>query len=311
MFRGLKLVMSLVLMVWCLMGGVATELALAQPTKAAQETKEATPAKEAKEEKPSPEGITLQEDVGKAIGEEAAKVKAQFALQARDVFRREPLGFDYETLERGRKWVFSLPGQVPDLVQSFIDSLRLLGLLGSLLLIAFLGIVFYSLFGWKKVFGYLEESAKPLKTAIPEAYVPYLLSVLRIIAATLIPLILYGLFVLVQAFITYKAPWFLLAGSLLKLWALGALIIVILREVLLFGIVPLPPQNAATVYRVSRGVILYILVIIAVFQGAKVFQVPPDILALLRFVISISIVLASLFLLLKRSDSGPPAGPAV
>lgn len=284
--RGASRVLSLALMVLCLAGSMAPG---------------DTFAKKAKEEPAPAAGVTLPEDVGQAIQQEATKVKAHFALQARDVFKREPLGFGVKTLNRMRQWVLDLPAQVPTLMQRFFAQIRLLGVVGSLILLAFLGIVFYSVFGWKKVFVYLEEKAKPLEEQISEASLPYLLALLRIIAATLIPLILYGLFLLVQAFIAYTAPWLLLTESLLKLWALGALLIGLLWESLRSGMFFVPTPNALTVYRVAKWVILYILFCVALFIGAKVFAMPPDILALLRFAISLSIVLASLLLLMKKN----------
>ena len=257
-------------------------------------------AEKASGKEPPADQVTLPDNVGGAIKQEATKMKAQIAAQARNVFRREPLGFTGQTWERGRRWLMDLPSQVPGLIQGLSEEIRLLNLGGSLIMFAFLGVVFYSLFGWKKVFGYLERTAKPLETLITEAYAPYLLAALRVIAATLIPLILYGLFVLVGEFTDFEAPWFLLMGSLLKLWALGALIIGLLREFLLSRILPVPPESAATVYRISRWVTLYVLLSIALLTGAKLFRMPPDTLALVRFLISVSVVLASLFLLLKK-----------
>ncbi len=258
-------------------------------------------AEKAQGKEPPAAEVTLPKDVSKGIQKEATKMKAQFAAQARTVFRREPLGFEVRTLERVRQWLTDLPSRVPELIQRLSEEIRLLGLVGSLLLFAFLAAVFYSLFGWRKVFGYLEKTAKPLETFITEEYASYLLAGLRVLAATLIPLILYGLFLLVREFIDFGTPWFLLIGSLLKLWALGAFIIGTLWEILLSGLLPVPPESAAKVYRVSRWVILYVLLSIALYSGARLFKVPPDVLALLRFLISVSVVLASLFLFGKKN----------
>jgi small-conductance mechanosensitive channel len=246
-------------------------------------------------------GVTLPKDVSQGIKKEATKMKAHFAAKARTVFRREPLGFTVQTLERVRQGLTDLPSQVLTQLRNLSEELRLLGLVGSLVLFAFLAVAFYSLFGWQKVFGYLHKIAEPLEALITERYAPYLHMGLRVLAAALIPLILYGLFVLVTEFIHFEAPWFLLLGKLLRLWALGAFIIRALREILLSGLLPVPTVSAARVYRVSRWVILYVLLSIALLDGAKLFQVQPDVLALLRFLISISVVLASLFLFVKKN----------
>ena len=269
----------------CLAAGSDSSMALAQKQE---------------EKKPAAAKVTLPEELGEDIQKQATKTKDKFEEQARNIFRRDPLGFDVRTLERTRQWLVNFPARTPMLVKRFSEQVRSLGMVGAILLLAFLVVVFYSVFGWKKVFRYLEKAVKPLESIITETYSPYLLAGLRVLAATLVPLSLYGLFVLVQGFIALEAPWFLMIGNLLSLWTLGAFIIGLLREVLLSGILSLPSWNAVKVYRVSRWLTLYVLLSIALFLSAKTFRVPQDILALLRFVLSISTVLASLLLLLKK-----------
>jgi small-conductance mechanosensitive channel len=256
--------------------------------------------KEKKGEPPPAPGVSLPQDVGKTFQIEASKVKAQLAKEAASVFKRQPLGFDADTLDRVSAWFLSLPGRTPALVKSFSRHLRVLGVIGTLIILAFLGIIFYSLAGWKQVLTFLEKRAQPLREHLSDIWYPLVLSGLRILAATLIPLIIFGLYSLIRGLIDYDAPWFVLTGELLKLWALGALVINGLREVLLAGHFPIPPDNARPVYRTARLIILYILFSLALVIGAKIFKVPKDILALLNFAVSLSIVLALLILLLRK-----------
>jgi small-conductance mechanosensitive channel len=285
MFRIPRILIGLALL-WCLALNCGSSRAWAEKTPVP---------------KPPEAGVSLSKDVSQGIQKEANKMKAHFQAKARTLFRREPLGFTVHTLERVRQGLTGIPSLVPTLLRTLSEEIRLLGLVGSLVLFAFLMVVFYSLFGWKKVFGYLHKIAEPLETLITEKYASYLHMGLRVLAATIIPLILYGLFVLVAEFINFEAPWFLLLGKLLKLWALGAFIIRALREILLSGLLLVPPTSATKVYRVARWVIIYVLLSIALLDGATLFQVPPDVLALLRFLISISVVLASLFLFGKKN----------
>jgi small-conductance mechanosensitive channel len=289
-----RLVIGLVIF-WCLVFSLG--LSPARAEKAQGKEQQAPQAKESQAAQK-----TLGKNVGEAVQQEAAKVKARLAAEARAVFHRQPLGFDLHTLAQVRQWLADLPSRVPALIQSLSKEMRLLGLMGSLVLCAFLAVVLYSLFGWKKVFGYLHQAATPLEALITDEYAPYLHAGLRVLAATLIPLILYGLFRLVQAFINFQASWFLLLGSLFKLWALGALVIGTLREILLSGLFTVPSPHTAAVYRISWWVIIYVLLNIAIFDGAKLSRLPPDILALLRFLISLSVIFASLFLLLKKDS---------
>lgn len=256
--------------------------------------------KEKKAEPPPAPGVTLPQDVGKNFQIEASKVKAKFAKEAASVFKRQRLGFDADTLHRVSSWFLSLPARTPDLIKSFFRHLRVLGVIGTLIILAFLGIIFYSLVGWKRVLTFLEKRSQPLREPLSDIWYPLVLSGLRILAATLIPLIIFGLYSLIRELIDYDAPWFVLTGELLKLWALGALVISGLREVLVAGHFPIPPDNARPVYRAARIIILYILFSLALVMGAKIYKVPKDILALLNFTVSLSIVFASLILLLRK-----------
>ena len=236
------------------------------------------------------------DDVEKGLREAAASVSEQ----ARPLFHREPLGFDLGTIGRLREWILRLPLEIPDLIKHVMEEGRLLGFVGSAIMLGFLVAVLYSLFGQKKVLSRLEKAAEPLRPYLPKVFHPYFLSLMRIVVAALMPLVLFGVYVLVRASVSYRAPWFLIMGTLLMLWALGALLINLLRESLTRGILPIPPGPGKSVFRVARIVLLYILFSFAVFLGAESFQIPNDLLALLGFVLSLTIVLASLLLLMKK-----------
>ena len=221
-------------------------------------------------------------------------------MHARSLLDREPLGFDLGTIDRLKDWAVGLPMEIPDLVASLMEQSRLLGFVGSVIMLAFLVAVLYSLFGQKKVIGRLERALDPLRPYIPETFHPYLLSLMRIVVASLMPLVLFGAYSLIRAFVSYKAPWFQITGTLLMLWAVGALLINLLREALTRELLPISSSHGLTTFRVARIVLLYILASFAIFLGAEAFRIPEDFLALLGFVLSLTIVLASLLLLMKK-----------
>jgi small-conductance mechanosensitive channel len=225
---------------------------------------------------------------------------AEVGEQARSLLGRRPLGFDLGTIDRLREWAMGLPMEIPKLVEHVMEQSRLLGFVGSVIMLAFLVAVFYSLFGQHKVLARLEKAAEPLRSYIPEAFYPYFLSLMRIVVSSLMPLVLFGAYSLIRAFISYNAPWFQITGTLLMLWAVGALLINLLREALTRGLLPISTQHGRSIFRVARIVLLYILASFAIFLGAEAFQVPEDFLALLGFVLSLTIVLASLLLLMKK-----------
>jgi small-conductance mechanosensitive channel len=249
---------------------------------------------ESSKEKP---GISFPaEDMEEGLREAAAEV----GQQARSFLGRRPLGFDLGTIDRLKDWAVGLPMEIPDLVGNVMEQSRLLGFAGSVIMLAFLMAVFYSLFGQKKVLERLERALEPLRSYIPEALHPHFLSLMRIVVASLMPLVLFGAYRLIRAFISYDAPWFLITGTLFMLWAVGALLINLLREALTRGLFPISSSHGRTTFRVARIVLLYILASLAVFLGAEAFRIPDEFLALLKFVLSLSIVLASLMLLLKK-----------
>jgi small-conductance mechanosensitive channel len=118
--------------------------------------------------------------------------------------------------------------------------------------------------------------------------------------AALFPLVLLAIYLLINAMIDYQVSWFLLTGRLLVLWAFGALIINSLRETLTRGLFTVTVAYGMTIFRLTRLAVLYAIFGIALFWAADVYSLRPDALALLRFSVSISIVLVLFSLFLKK-----------
>lgn len=57
--------------------------------------------------------LSLSGDMGKAMIQEAAKVKDEFERQAKSLFERTPLGWDLETVDYLFEKIFSLPREIP------------------------------------------------------------------------------------------------------------------------------------------------------------------------------------------------------
>ncbi|MDP4858318.1 MAG: mechanosensitive ion channel, partial [Desulfobacterales bacterium] len=201
-----------------------------------------------------------------------------------------------ETLEDIYRWSIGLPLQIPYLVPKIMEQSRLLGVAGSLLVLTFIGAVIYSLIGRNRVLARLVRALQPFEKKLPEALYPFFISLMKVLVSALIPLILLGGFSLIDAFIKYQAPWFQLTGRFLILWAVGALVIGILREALTENLFPRTAVYGKRVFKLARLVVFYVLAGIAVIWAAQAFQIRADIVAFLEFVISISIVVV-LFLL--------------
>lgn len=244
--------------------------------------------------------ITISEELGNAMAREAALVKEQLENQALSMFEREPLGWGWPTIDYLHRWVLTLPLQIPTFMKTVMEQSRVLGFAGSIVMLTFLVAVFYSLFGQRKILAHIEKALEPISVKLPQAVYPFFNSAVRILVAALFPLVLLVLYLFINALIDYQAPWFQLTGRLLGLWACGALIINLLREVLTRGLFEVTNTHGKTIFHLTNLAVLYAFFGVAIFWAAKVYELRPDVLALLKFAVSISIVFVLFALHLKR-----------
>ncbi len=241
-------------------------------------------------------------DAAGSMKQEAARVKKNLGHQARSIFIHTPLGWNLDTLDYLSRQVLRLPAKLPALVAHILEQGRILGFAGSMILLVFLAAVGYSLIGRKRVLQAVENAANPVSRQLPEEFYPYFLLILRSLAAALIPLILLAVFGLIKGFIVYKAAWFLLIGRLLLLWSVGALFLSLMRGLVELSIIPAGTERGERLANRTRRLALYILIGAAVLWSAEAVIERPDVVALLRFVVYLSIVcLLFLFFLRKRS----------
>jgi small-conductance mechanosensitive channel len=246
--------------------------------------------------------ISLPEDVGTTIAQRAASVKTEIVYRASSLFERTPIGWDWNTIEYLYKWAVGLPLKLPEFIKQIMEQSRVLGVAGSCIVFIFLVAVFYSLLGRKRILALIEKKVQPLRPKIPQTIYPFFLSALKILVSALIPLILLAAYSLINAMIHYPAAWFQLTGKLMILWAVGSLIVSLLRESLTQNLFKATARYGKKIFQLARLALLYGLVGAAVIQGASVFQIRPDVIALLKFAISVSIVvILFLFHLMKTA----------
>jgi small-conductance mechanosensitive channel len=245
--------------------------------------------------------IGIAEDIGEAAKREAARVKEDLEKQAKSLFERKPLGWDLQTYQYLYRVAVSLPSRIPEFTGHVAEESRVLGLIGSLLVLLFVVAVLYSLIGRRRVIQWVERKAQPVSQHLPEASYPYFLSLLKVVVSALIPLILLGLVSLINEMIDYRAAWFKLTGRLLVLWAVGALILRLLKETLTRNLFEATANYGKVIFRYARLIILYVLIGIALFWSAKVFKVRTDVLELIRFAVSVSVVTVLFLFFLKKT----------
>ncbi|MFZ1985204.1 MAG: mechanosensitive ion channel domain-containing protein [Desulfatitalea sp.] len=249
------------------------------------------------EESPS---FGLSQEMGDVMSRQAGQVKKQIEKNARTLFKRQRLGFDWETVTYLNMWLIKLPLRLPEWVQTVVEQSRLLGVVGSLLILIFLAALIYSLVGQKRLMARIQQKVSPIEDRIPKSIYPYILPAIRVVINALLPLILLAAFSLIQALVDYDAPWFQLTGRLLKLWAVGVLVIGLLRELLTRDLLSVTAQYGIPIFRFARLAVLYSIFGIGLFWAAEAFQLRQDVLALIRFAVSLTIVLVLFFLALKK-----------
>jgi small-conductance mechanosensitive channel len=244
--------------------------------------------------------IVIPRETQKVVAGEAHEIFDYTQLQVRGLFARRPLGFDADAFGEVRGWLLDFPRQVSILYGEIVAQGRILGVAGSSAILLFLCVLFYTFMGRKRVLESLESAVAPMRERLSARRYLLFLSVLRIVAAPALPLLLYGLFLFLGALTNYGAPWFLLIGRFLLLWALGVFVANGLREALLSAHSTVPVEHARSLYGGARVIILYSLFNMTIFLVAEALGAPRDILALLGTALSIFIAVALFLFLLKK-----------
>ena len=244
--------------------------------------------------------IAISKEMDDVMIQEAAKVKEEFQEKARTLFKRLPIGWDLNTISYLYELALSLPNKIPIFTRFVIEQSKVLGVIGSILVLVFFLGVFYSLLGQQRVMDSVERRVEFLTKYIPEASYPFVISGIKVVVSALIPLLLLGVFSLIDAMIDYSAIWFQLIGRLLGLWAAGALLLRLLKESLTQNLLKVTEQYGWTIYRWTRLALLYAIFGIAAYWATEAFEIREDVLSLLRFAISVSITAVLLMLFLNK-----------
>lgn len=227
---------------------------------------------------------------------------AESELEAeRRLFVDTPAGWNLDTIRFLYGWTASLPKKIPDFIQYAMEQGRLVGVLGSVLLIVFSAAVLYGLFGQKRVLRKVKEELQPLWERFPALSRPYFLSLIRVLVSSLLPVLLLGVFLLIEDIIHSKVAWFLLIEKLLGLWAAGALVGGLLWETFMGGLLPFCPRYGKNLFRSLRLVLICLAAGIAIVWGAEALQPRADVLAFSKFAVSLIIVFILSSILLKKT----------
>lgn len=244
----------------------------------------------------------LVSDVPETMRARADSVRNSLRDTADRLFTPEPLGFSFSSFGRLYSDLLRLPALIPRLPALLARKARVLGFMGSILVILLLAGLTYSVTGRKKVLARLESVLLPLNRHVPKNLRIYLTLILRLLATLLVPLGFLAAYYLIRAFTGVDEAWFLLIGRLITIWATGAGVLLVIRALFHERMLPLPAQYAGTIHRVLRWITLYILLTTVIFYAAEAFQLNPEYLAMLKVILSLTIVLASLLLIARKKE---------
>ena len=244
--------------------------------------------------------ISIADDMSEIMLAEASQVKEKLKIQAKTLFQRDSLGFSFTTIGKVKNATLELPLRIPRLFIHITEQARILGLAGSLLILFFIIMSLLTVIGRKRVLERLKFVTEDWEIMLDTEIQRYVIAIRKIIASSIIPLGLFVIFKLVQALIAYNAGWFIFLGRLFQLWVIGSFGLSFLNECLANRVIPFPETHSNTLFRVARIILWYVLFSIAVFWAAEAFALSSEYLALLRFVISLTIVFAIGFLIFKK-----------
>ncbi len=247
--------------------------------------------------------ITITEDIDKEVTREATKVKEELETKIVSLTVRKPFTWSEDTIIYMNAWARSLPARLPTLMKGIIEHSKVLGAFGTLILILFLAALLYSFIWQKRVILWIESKTKPLTKIFSGKSYPYFVAILDIITCALVPLILLGFYGLIGLLIDYRSDWFTYIGRLIWLW-LGITLVSRVFKLLLTNkdLSEAARARGPRIYRWIRVIILYSAAMLALYWLVAIFEVRKDVIDLLSFFVSISIIFVLLLLSLKKKS---------
>jgi small-conductance mechanosensitive channel len=272
-----------------------TSLLLMPAAQSAQEIKTG----EKKEAAPK---IQLSENIDETVRREAEEIKKEITGKLESLTARSTLEWNKRTISYASGWLITLPSRTPELLSRTAQHGKVVGLSGSIILFLFLAALFYSFFWRKSLVAWLAGKLQALFRQVSGELYPYVLFSIDIITCALIPALLLGFYGLIKLIFKYDFTWYQYIGRLLWLWFFATIIIRAFKVLLTHKEVS--PRAAAgrgpNTFRWIRVIIIYSVAVLAVFWGAEIFEVRNDVVALIKFVVSLSIIAFVTVFLLKR-----------
>jgi small-conductance mechanosensitive channel len=212
------------------------------------------------------------------------------AESSSDLFRRKPLGFDYQTFDSIAAAFENSPFEVPQLIEFVRAQRRALGHGGSFLMLLLAVTIGYGIRVRAKLRLRIQQALAPLSDWMPAALQKWPATMAELIAVSVLPLSLWALWSFVRALTNFHGPLFIFVGLLLAAWTVYSLVLGALRNLLIRPLLPIPPEHGRYLFRFLRLLLAYAIAARVCTSLIDVFGAPADVVALIDAALRLSLI---------------------
>ena len=216
-----------------------------------------------------------------ALSVAAEKPDSNVAPASFSIFKRQPLGFDHRTVEHIAAGIRNLPGEVPKLIEfagspaprTRAQRRHLDADAGGRHRLRDLRTCPACASG--------QASLASLSERIPYAGQEWLAALSELVAATLVPISLWGLWAFVRALTGFHGPLFVFGGQFLLAWTIYSFALSVVRELVMRPLLPIPAEHGRYIFRFARLLLAYGIALKVCTNLIADFGAPADVVALI------------------------------
>jgi small-conductance mechanosensitive channel len=230
----------------------------------------------------------------------AEKATTSVTSTASSLFKRQPLGFDQQTMDRMAATLRNLPREAPKLIEFARGQRRVLGHGGGALMLLLALAIGYGIYGRVRLAHWIKAALAPLFERIPVAGKAWPTAISELLAATLLPISLWGLWEFVKALTDFHGPLFMIAGQLLLAWTVYSFALTAVRELVIRPLLPISPEHGRYIFRFSRLLLAYAITLTVCTNLIAIFGAPADVVALIDTALRLSLIIMLAVITVRR-----------
>ncbi|MGO9062514.1 MAG: mechanosensitive ion channel family protein [Candidatus Binataceae bacterium] len=229
----------------------------------------------------------------------AEKPPSNAEAASSSLFRRQPLGFDHRTAEHIGAAIRNFPGEVPKLIEFARHQHQALGH-GSVLMLLLAIAIGYGIFGRVRLAHRVKLALAPLSERMPGAGQEWMAALSELVAASLLPISLWGLWAFVRALTGFQGPLFIVVGQLLLAWSVYSFAISAAHELVVRPLLPIPPEHGRYIFRFARLLLAYGIAVKVCTNLIADFGAPADVVALIDAALHLSLIVMLAIVTMRR-----------